>query len=231
MKTPTMSAKPDPFRPPASPMRWRGLCGLYAITPDFEDTAELVHRVGEAIAGGAALVQYRNKSAGAGVRAEQARALLELCRANGVPLIVNDDVELARDVAADGVHLGRDDPALSAARAWLGSDVLIGVSCYGDLARARHAEQAGASYVAFGSFFASQVKPDAARPSIELLREARAVLRLPIVAIGGITAANAGALIEAGADAVAVISALFHAADTRAAARAFGNVLSPPTIG
>jgi thiamine-phosphate pyrophosphorylase len=143
-----------------------------------------------------------------------------------VPLIVNDDIELARIVGADGVHLGRDDASIDAARAVLGAGALIGVSCYDDLSRALTAERAGASYVAFGSFFASEVKPGAVRAPIDLLRRARMALALPIVAIGGITADNAAQLVASGADAVAVISALFHAADSRAAAHAFAAALA-----
>ena len=220
-----MQMKADSHGSPGG-REWRHrLRGLYAVTPDMDDTVQLTRRVEEAISGGARIVQYRNKSAPSSLRQEQARVLAVVCRNAGVPFVVNDDVELARSVGAEGVHLGRDDAALGAARAVLGPDALIGVSCYDDLARARDAEQGGASYVAFGSFFPSEVKPGAVRPPLALLRRARVALDLPIVAIGGITADNAALLIESGADAVAVISALFHTADTRAAACAFGHAL------
>ena len=200
--------------------------GLYALTPDTSNTSELRRRVAEALAGGASLVQYRNKSTDAMLRREQADMLVALCRERAVPLIVNDDVELARTVGADGVHLGRDDMAVSAARAVLKPDALIGVSCYDELPRALEAERSGANYVAFGSFFPSAVKPGAVRAPLDLLQRARAVTALPIVAIGGITAYNAAQLVASGADALAVISALFDTADTYAAAEAFASAFA-----
>jgi len=205
--------------------------GLYALTHDTSNTGELQRRIGEALAGGARLVQYRNKSTDAMLRREQADMLVALCHGRGVPLIVNDDVELACAVGADGVHLGRDDMAVSAARAALKPDALIGVSCYDELPRALGAERSGADYVAFGSFFPSAVKPGAVRAPIDLLQRARAATALPIVAIGGITAYNAAQLVAAGADALAVISALFDTADTYAAAQAFAPAFAvQPTL-
>ena len=205
---------------------WQWVRGLYAVTPETTDTARLQRKVQAAIAGGARLVQYRNKTSHQALREEQAGALNALCGATAVPLIVNDDIELACAIRADGVHLGKEDAPLSAARAALGPRALIGVSCYDDLARAISAERAGASYVAFGSFYPSSVKPGAVRASIELLQKARAALHIPIVAIGGITANNAGALITAGADAVAVISALFDAEDPDASAQTFSRLFA-----
>ncbi len=196
------------------------LAGLYAVTPDLADTSRLVAKVEAAVAGGAAIVQYRNKTATPGLRMEQARALARMCRGRAL-FIVNDDVRIATAVGADGVHVGEFDGTLAAVRRDLGASGLIGVSCYNDLARAQHVATQGADYLAFGSFHPSSVKPDARRAEPALLRRAHA-LGLPLVAIGGITAANAGALVAAGADAVAVISDLFDhddAADiTRAAA-------------
>lgn len=195
--------------------------GLYAVTPELENTDRLVAMVREALLGGARLVQYRNKTASPALRRDQARALLGACREQGAALIVNDDVETAADVGADGVHLGRDDAPVAAARARLGEETIVGVSCYDQLERALRAQQAGASYVAFGSFFESQVKPGAVRAPIGLLSEARRRLTLPVVAIGGITLANAPRLIAAGADSIAVITALFSAPDIRSAAAQF----------
>jgi len=195
--------------------------GLYAVTPEAVDSDWLCERVGGALAGGARVVQYRSKNSDVGLRRTQVKRLLALCRGRSALLIVNDDVALTRDVGADGVHLGRMDMSPTAARLVLGDAAVIGVSCYDSLARAKIAREAGADYVAFGSFFPSSVKPDAVRAPVGLLRAARATLDLPIVAIGGITADNAGALIEAGADALAVVSALFHVPDSLAAARAF----------
>ena len=147
-----------------------------------------------------------------------------LCRTHSIPLIINDDVELALTVGADGVHLGKNDLALEAARAALGEEKILGASCYDSLSRAQAAQQAGASYVAFGSFFASAVKPDAVRAPVDILRAAKVKLSIPVVAIGGITLENAGALIEAGAHSLAVISALFDAADIRSSAERFAGL-------
>jgi len=194
--------------------------GLYAITPDVADTALLLAKVETVLAAGARLLQYRNKSADQVKRGEQARALRAVCRRHAATLIINDDVTLARAIDADGVHVGADDPALALAREQLGSEKIIGVSCYDDLQRARAAATQGADYVAFGSFFASAVKPGAVRAPLSVLPAARA-LGVPVVAIGGITLDNAGGLIAAGADAVAVISALFAAPDPAGATRDF----------
>ena len=194
--------------------------GLYAVTPDVADTALLLAKVETVLAAGARLLQYRNKSADAARRGEQARALRAVCRRHAATLIINDDVTLARAIDADGVHVGADDPALAIAREQLGSQKIIGVSCYDDLQRARAAATQGADYVAFGSFFASAVKPGAVRAPLSVLPAARA-LGVPVVAIGGITLDNAGGLIAAGADAVAVISALFAAPDPAGATRDF----------
>lgn len=185
----------------------RRVRGLYAVTPDEPDTARLVAAVGAAIRGGARVVQYRNKMATPGERAIQARALAPVCRAGDALFIVNDDARLAHEVGADGVHVGEDDGDLATVRAVVG-DALVGVSCYGEIERARRAVAAGADYVAFGSFFTSTIKPQAPRADASLIAAARP-LGVPIVGIGGITLANAGLLVAAGIDAVAVISAVF----------------------
>jgi len=195
--------------------RWRG---VYLLTADTADTEWLAARVAAALAGGAVMVQYRNKQAAPALAYAQAQRLRVLTREHAVPLLINDDPELAVAVGAEGVHLGRDDGALATARRRLGADAIIGVSCYGELDRARHLAQAGADYLAFGSFFASPTKPNAPRAKLELLAAARD-LGLPLVAIGGIDTARAPALIAAGADLVAVISAVFDAADAEAATR------------
>jgi len=210
---------PKATRPP--------LAGLYVLTPELADTGLLVARVAAAIAGGAAAVQYRNKRGSAVLRREQAFALRALCTARDTTFIVNDDVDLACAVGADGVHLGEDDGAIGAARQRLGAGAIIGASCYDSLDTAQSALAAGADYIAFGSFFASRVKPHAARAQPSLLTRAKARWSVPVVAIGGITATNAAALIAAGADALAVISAVFDAADVSAAAAAFRGALAP----
>jgi thiamine-phosphate pyrophosphorylase len=200
--------------------------GLYALTPDLADTRLLSAQVGEALRGGAAAVQYRNKAATADLRRDQAAALAAQCRVAAVPMIVNDDVELALAVGADGVHLGAGDGDLAAARARLGPGRLLGASCYNRLELAHAAVAAGADYVAFGAAFASSTKPGAVHAPLELYRAARAALAVPIVAIGGITVANAPALIAAGVDAVAVITALFDADDVARRAREFQSLFS-----
>ena len=195
------------------------LCGLYAVTPDEPDTARLLALVEAAMAGGANAIQYRNKAASPQVRHAQAAQLARACQGRGVLLIVNDDPQLARDVDAAGVHLGEDDCNPGAARAIVGDTRMIGVSCYDDLGRARRLVSQGADYVAFGSFFASQVKPGARRADVALLAQGKS-LGVPVVAIGGITADNARLLAAAGADALAVISAVFAHDDPAAVTRA-----------
>jgi thiamine-phosphate pyrophosphorylase len=200
--------------------------GLYAVTPDTTDSIWLLSRVREALAGGVRVVQYRSKSPDRMLKRGQARELAALCATRGALFIVNDDVELAQECAAHGVHLGRDDAEIAAARARLGRDAVIGASCYGDLARAGQCADAGADYLAFGSFFDSAVKPGATRASLAVLSEARRRWALPLVAIGGLTPANAAPVLAAGADALAVISALFHVPDTYGAAQAFARLFA-----
>ncbi len=190
--------------------------GLYVLTPVDMGGDTLRARVRLVLQGGAVAVQYRAKN-NAG-RAD-AQMLAELCHAAGRPLIVNDDPELARAVGADGVHIGADDVDYDRARTIVGADAIIGVSCYASLERALDAQARGADYVAFGSFFPSRTKPAAVPAQLELLRMARARLRLPIVVIGGITARTAPALLAAGADLVAVSDAVFSDPDPLAAAR------------
>jgi len=195
--------------------------GLYAISDG--PRPDLLAAVKAALRGGAALLQYRDKTADSARRAFEARALRELCARFEVPFIVNDDVELALAVGADGVHLGEDDGEIAAARARLGAGAIIGASCYDSLARARQLAAAGADYLAFGAFFASPTKPNARRATPDLLREAKP-LGLPLVAIGGITPDNAPPLVEAGADFLAVISGVFAQADPEAAARRYATL-------
>lgn len=197
--------------------------GLYAITRETDASAQLLSEVEAALKGGAAVVQYRDKSGDVARQHEQASELLVLCRRYRVPLMINDSLRLADLVGADGVHLGGDDGSVREARIVLGADKIIGVSCYQSLDLALAAQAVGADYVAFGSFFASPTKPAAPRADIALLQHASRVLQLPIVAIGGITPDNAEALIEAGADAIAVINALFEAPDIEARARCFAD--------
>jgi thiamine-phosphate pyrophosphorylase len=204
------------------------ISGLYAVTPETGDSAVQQDRLFASVAlvleGGASILQYRCKNPDFTFRLSQARRLKMLCQQHSVSFIVNDDVELAAQVQADGVHLGREDAEISTARARLGRSTLIGASCYDDLGRAGTAVTAGADYLAFGSFFRSSVKPGAVRPSLDLLTQARRRWRLPLVAIGGITPENAPKVIEAGADAVAVITAIFSSSDPRESARSIARL-------
>lgn len=198
--------------------------GLYAIADTGVIVGErLINAVEQAIAGGARLVQYRSKN---GVRDDPrlASVLATVCRRLGALYIVNDDPALAAAAGADGVHIGHDDPSIARAREQLGKERIIGVSCYNDLGRALAAETAGADYVAFGSFFPSSTKPRAVRADLDLLHAARMRLRLPVVAIGGITPENGARLIAAGADALAVITGVFAQPDVEAAARRYAQL-------
>lgn len=201
------------------------LRGLYAIADtQVLDEVHILAAVDAAIAGGARAVQYRDKRNPPEVRLRQAREISGLCHRHGVYFLINDDVALAAATNAHGVHLGRDDLPPAQARAQLGTDRLIGVSCYNEIERALTAQQQGANYVAFGSFFPSRTKPQAVRATPELLREARTQLQIPIVAIGGITPENGAALIEAGADMLAVIEGVFAQPDTRAAVQRYAKL-------
>ena len=194
--------------------------GLYAVTdPELLPEAALGERVAQAVAGGAGIVQYRDKDADAATRRRRAAIVLAACRAGGALCIINDDAALAAEIGADGVHLGRDDGDLGAARKLLGPDRVIGVSCYDEPARAHAAVAGGADYVAIGSVWPSVTKPGAVRAPLQLLAALRAALPVPVVAIGGITRDNAAATIAAGAHAVAVIRDLFGDPDPRAAAQ------------
>jgi thiamine-phosphate pyrophosphorylase len=201
------------------------LQGLYAITAgDTATSLGLTEQVARAIAGGARIIQYRDKSDDPIRRLAEAEALSRLCRERGLPLIINDDIALAALVGAAGVHLGRDDTTLAEARERLGMEAIIGVSCYNRFELAQSAIAAGADYVAFGAFFASPTKPEATPADIDLLIRARRELGRPVVAIGGITPENGRALVAAGADMLAVISGVFGAPDINAAARRYADL-------
>ncbi|MBS0589689.1 MAG: thiamine phosphate synthase [Proteobacteria bacterium] len=195
--------------------------GLYAITDGPRD--DLLTVAAAALRGGATLLQYRDKTDDSARRLHEAVALRELCAHHAVPLIVNDDIELAHAVGAAGVHLGADDGEVAAARARLGASAIIGVSCYDSLVLARQLAAAGADYLAFGAFFPSSTKPHARCATPSLLREAKP-LGVPLVAIGGITSDNAPPLLVAGADFLAAVSAVFAKSDPESAARKFTNL-------
>ncbi|MGM0554304.1 MAG: thiamine phosphate synthase [Pseudomonadota bacterium] len=205
-----------------TPERDARLRGLYFITPGVPEGADPrtthIESSRAALRGGARLIQFRDKVLAGTAREAIARELVALARAHEALCIINDDTELAARIAADGVHLGRDDPDPAAARTRLGPGAVIGVSCYNDLERARAAQAAGASYVAFGSVFPSPTKPDAVRAELDLFRRARAALDLAVCAIGGITPDNATEVVAAGADMLAVIQGVSAAPDPEAAA-------------
>jgi len=203
------------------------LAGLYVITdPRLTPGDKLHERVEAALRGGARLVQYRDKSQDHERRLAEASALLTLCRKHGATLLVNDDVDLCRKTGADGVHLGLDDTAVTAARAILGPQALIGATCHGDPALARSAIADGADYVAFGRFFASGTKPDALPAQPDIVGPALGLLGVPACAIGGITLATAPGLLALGFSMLAVIGDVFGAADIEARCRAYSRLFS-----
>lgn len=194
------------------------LQGLYAITDErLTPGPSLLEKAEQALLGGVTVLQYRDKHSPVEQRVRHAGALQSLCHEHGAIFIINDDVELARQCRANGVHLGQDDNNISQARDYLGSQAIIGASCYNRLDLARQAHRLGASYLAFGRFFPSSTKPDAVQAEIEILVQAKA-LGLPICAIGGITQDNAASLIDAGADLIAVVEGIFGQPDIREAA-------------
>jgi len=200
--------------------------GLYLVTPDCDDTALLCEQVAQALQGGVAMLQYRHKTATDALRLEQAQALHSLCRAANIPFLINDHVALALELNADGVHVGQHDSAISEARRLLGKQKIIGASCYNQFALAAQAQAAGASYVAFGACYPSSTKPHAPRAEAALFSQAKQQLSVPVVGIGGITLQNAGPLIAAGTDALAVISDIFQAQDITAHCHAYQSLFA-----
>ena len=201
------------------------LHGLYALTDSHLIPEEkFIDTVEKAIVGGARIIQYRDKSNDKVLQVEQAQALRRLCQQYQIPFIINDDIELALQVSADGVHIGKEDPDLVTARTILGNHAIVGVSCYEQLSLAQQAVEAGATYVAFGRFFTSSTKPKAISCSVDVLRDARKMFNCPLVAIGGITPNNGAKLISAGADCLAVIHGLFGQADVTTAAQRYAQL-------
>lgn len=195
--------------------------GLYLVTPDCDDTELLCKQVKQALEGGAAIVQYRHKTASDALRLEQAGLLLSICRQANVRFLINDHVALAISLDADGVHIGQHDGAVAEARALLGAGKIVGASCYNRFELAEQAQAAGASYIAFGACYPSSTKPDAPRAAAALFTRAKQSLSVPVVGIGGITLDNAPPLISAGADALAVITDIFQASDVSARCRQY----------
>ncbi len=188
--------------------------GLYAITDTANLSSELMlTRTEEILRAGAKLLQYRNKQANENTRIAEAEQLLDLCRKYSVPLIINDDISLAVQIGADGVHLGKTDSSIANARECLGNKAMVGCSCYNDLDRAQLVSKSGVDYIAFGAFFHSPTKPGAAHATADIIQTAKQKFDLPVVAIGGITPENGQSLIAAGADMLAVISGLYASND------------------
>ena len=186
------------------------ISGIYAITPDLIDTTNLVMLTQQVLISGVQLIQYRNKIADNALKLEQAALLSTLCHEFNTPLIINDDLDLTIKVGADGVHLGAEDITVVEARRRLGPGKIIGASCYNKLRYAIEAENYGADYVAFGSFYISSTKPGAVSAPISLLHKAKQCLQIPVVAIGGVDSENIVELAYKGADAVAISSSIFN---------------------
>lgn len=197
--------------------------GLYGITDSLlqPDDQTLMTSVEQALIGGIKVLQYRDKSTDQAKRLRQAGALKVLCHHYQALFIINDDIELALTVEADGVHLGQQDDSLCRARERLGDYAIIGISCENSLEKAQQATTDGADYIAFGRFYPSRTKPDATKTELSTLRDARQMFDLPIVAVGGITLDNAKEVIDAGADMVAVVNNLFAVENIRQQSQLF----------
>ena len=204
--------------------------GLYAITPDIADTDLLLAKIEAALQGGVSVLQYRNKHANYRLQTQQASAIFPLCKQYRVPFIINDSIELCLALDADGVHIGADDGNIAEVKASLGANKILGASCYNRFDLALSAQESGATYVAFGACFASSTKPHAPVASLDLFKQAKAQLHIPAVAIGGITLTNARSVIQAGADSIAVINAIFSADDVKLAAQHFAHLFKESNL-
>jgi len=198
--------------------------GLYLVTPDWDDTRQLLQVTEAALRGGAALLQYRHKGADAALRQEQGECLQDLCRTYGVPFIVNDHVDLCLALNADGVHVGGTDASIVQVRTAVGPGKIVGASCYGSMELAHRAYRDGASYIAFGGFYPSRVKQYPVTTSPDIVAQAKKEISLPNVVIGGMTRDNAAPLVEKGADMVAAISSVYLDGNPQSAARAFADL-------
>jgi thiamine-phosphate pyrophosphorylase len=200
--------------------------GLYLVTPDWDDTQKMLDVTEAGLRGGAAIVQYRHKTASPELRREQASQLQALCRRYGRPFIINDFVELAMELDADGIHVGGTDAAVAQVRALVGPSKIVGSSCYGSMQLARDAWQAGASYVAFGGFYPSRVKKYEVSTPPEIVAQAKKEIPLPNVVIGGMTQQNSLPLVQQGTDMVAAISSVYMVDDPESAARGFAQLFA-----
>ncbi len=198
--------------------------GLYLVTPDWDDTEKMLAVTEAGLRGGAVLVQYRHKTAQSALRREQASALLALCRRHGIPLIINDHVDLCMEIDADGIHVGGTDREVNAVRMAVGADKIVGASCYGSIELAQAAYEKGASYVAFGGFYPSRVKKYEVTTPLSIVSQSKALIDLPVVVIGGMTQENAAPLVQQGADLVAVISSVYMSEQPASAAEGFSKL-------
>lgn len=211
-------------------MRNPRISGLYAITPDLENTDDLLDKVRQVLEGGAQLVQYRNKLANQILLREQARLLSQLCREYKIPLIINDHISLAAEIDADGLHVGHNDLSVLDARKQLGRTKIVGASCYNSLDLACRAEKEGADYVAFGAFFPSSTKPNAVSVPADLMSQAKQKVSVPIVGIGGIQLTNASTVIQSGCAAIAVCHDVFYAEDIKTTATHYAQLFAESNI-
>ncbi len=209
-------------------MNKNNLHGLYAITDPALMQDKLIEKTQLAIKGGINILQYRNKTAPLEQQESEAKMLANMCHENNVLFIINDNVELALKVNADGVHLGQKDTDTTQARKQLGENKIIGVTCHNKIDFAVTAQQQGADYVAFGRFYTSLTKPDAPQAELALLNEARKIISIPLVAIGGITHDTALPLLQNGADMLAVVQGVFAQEDILAATRQFVKIIDSP---
>lgn len=201
--------------------------GLYLVTPDWDNTQQLLEITELALRGGAALLQYRHKTADAELRREQAECLQALCRTYSVPFIINDYIDLCLALNADGIHVGGTDESVAKVRAAVGPNKIVGASCYGSMELAHDAHRSGASYIAFGGFYPSKVKKYPVTTSPDIIAQAKKEIPLPNVVIGGMTRDNSAPLVEMGADMVAAISSVYLAGNPQLAARAFADLFEP----
>ena len=204
--------------------------GLYAITDSKLMGSDLISKTEQAILGGINILQYRNKTAPLEQQEQEALKLAQLCKKNNVLFLINDNVELALKVNADGVHLGQQDAPLKQAREQLGIDKVIGVTCHNKIELAAEAQKKGADYVAFGRFFNSETKPTAPPAELSLISEAKKSISIPIVAIGGITQETAPLLLKAGVDILAIIHAIFGQDDILTVTRQFVEIIDSTKV-
>lgn len=201
------------------------ISGLYVITDtNLMDQVNIVQKVEQAVQGGAKIVQFRDKISSFEIKLNLAKKLKTLCQKNNTLFIINDDIQLAKQVKADGVHIGKEDDDILEAKKQLGESAVIGVSCYNDIQRAQKMQNLGATYVAFGRFFPSKTKPHAPPADLSTIQQAKKQLKIPVVTIGGIDHSNAKTLIDAGADSIAVIQGVFAENDIHSAAKQLQNL-------